>query len=148
VLFRNIVDQLHNNNRFAHAGAAEHADFTTLDEGHQEVDNFNTGFQLFRFGGLIHQGRGRAVNGISHITHNRSFAVNGFSQNVDEAPQGGPANRSADGSPGVHCFHAADQTVRGTHGHRADRVVAQVLGNFQGKVKLPSKHVFFVACNF
>src|SRR5690606_24988653 len=58
-----VVDQLHDQNRLANAGAAEEADLTALGVRREEVNNLNTGHQNFRFRGLIREIRGRRVDG-------------------------------------------------------------------------------------
>jgi len=41
MLHGNVVDHLHHDHGFAHAGPAEHTHFAATGKGHQEVDNLN-----------------------------------------------------------------------------------------------------------
>ena len=52
VLLGNVVDQLHDQHRLAHAGAAEQADLAALGIGGDQVDDLDAGFQDLG-GGLL-----------------------------------------------------------------------------------------------
>ena len=47
MLLGNVIDQFHDENRLAHASAAEQADFTALGIGSNQVNHFNARFQDF-----------------------------------------------------------------------------------------------------
>ena len=47
VLLRDVVDELHQGDRLADAGAAEQADLAALGDRHDQVDNLDTRFQQF-----------------------------------------------------------------------------------------------------
>ncbi len=63
-----VVDELHNDDRLAHAGAAEEADLAALEEGLDEVDDLDAGLEHLLVGGLLVKERSGAVNG-----HAQSF---------------------------------------------------------------------------
>src|SRR5262249_20160378 len=53
VLHRDVVNQFLNENGLADAGAAEEADLAALQEGLNEVDNFDAGLEHLERGGLL-----------------------------------------------------------------------------------------------
>jgi hypothetical protein len=61
VLLRHVVDQLGDENRLAHAGAAEQADFTTARIRLQQVDNFDAGFKRLDGRAKVFKARRRAM---------------------------------------------------------------------------------------
>ncbi len=63
VQFGNVVDQLHDDDGLAHAGAAEGADFAAFKKGTNQINDLDAGGQDLGRGGLIDQGRGGAMNG-------------------------------------------------------------------------------------
>ena len=54
-----VVDQFHDDDGLADAGAAERADFAALQERADEVNDLDAGGQNLRRGGLVHE-RGAA----------------------------------------------------------------------------------------
>ena len=60
--FRNIVDQLHDDDRLANARTAEQADLAAFRVRGQQIDNLDAGDQLFGFRRLINKFRGAPVN--------------------------------------------------------------------------------------
>ena len=63
VLQRDVVDELHDDDRLAHAGAAEQADLAALQEGLDQVDDLHAGLEHLHLRGLLVEGGRRAVNG-------------------------------------------------------------------------------------
>jgi hypothetical protein len=55
MMHRDVVDELLNQNRFADAGAAEKADFSTLQKRLDQVNYFDAGLEHLQSGGLIRQ---------------------------------------------------------------------------------------------
>ena len=55
VHLRDVIDQLHDDDGLANAGAAEGADFAALGEGTDQVDDFDAGFKHLRLGVLVDQ---------------------------------------------------------------------------------------------
>ena len=53
VLHGDVANQLHKGYRLAHAGTAEQADFSTPDDGHDQVNHLDAGFQNLVAAGLI-----------------------------------------------------------------------------------------------
>ena len=58
-----VVDQLHDQNGLADAGAAEQADLAALGVRRQQVDDLDAGDEDLRFRRLIREGRRRLVDG-------------------------------------------------------------------------------------
>ena len=59
---RNIVDQFHDQNGLAHAGATEQADLAALGIWGQQVDDLDAGHENFGFRRLVDQLRGILVD--------------------------------------------------------------------------------------
>ena len=57
-----VVDQFHDDDGLADAGAAERADFAALQERADQVNDLDAGGQNLRRGGLVHQRRRGAMN--------------------------------------------------------------------------------------
>jgi hypothetical protein len=58
VQLRDVIDQLHDDDGLADAGATERSDLTTLQEGADQIDDLDAGGQDLRAGRLVNQ-RGR-----------------------------------------------------------------------------------------
>ena len=130
-----VMDQLHNNNGFAYAGAAEQTDFTAHCIRSDQVYDFNAGFQNFSRCCLLVEGRSRSVDGPVICCFNRSIVmVNGLAEHVEDTTQYAGAYGYADRSAGIYCFHAANQTIGGAHSNGTNYIVADVLHNFSGQV--------------
>src|SRR5262249_27262663 len=48
-----VVDELHDDDGFAHAGAAKQSDFSTFQERLDQVDDLDAGLKHLRLGGLL-----------------------------------------------------------------------------------------------
>jgi hypothetical protein len=59
-----VVDQFHDYDCLAHAGAAERPDFSTLEEWTDQINYLNTGAKHLRRGGLVDKRRRLAMDGI------------------------------------------------------------------------------------
>ena len=57
-----VVDQFHDDDRLAHAGAAERADLAALQEGADQINDFDAGGEHLRRGRLVHEWGRRAVD--------------------------------------------------------------------------------------
>ena len=75
VLLGDVADELLDDDRLAHAGAAEDADLAALGEGRDEVDDLEAGLEdLGRGGLLLERGRG-AVDGVALLGVDRALVV-------------------------------------------------------------------------
>ena len=133
VLLGDVADELLDDDRLAHAGAAEDADLAALGEGCDEVDDLDAGLEDLDRGGLVLERRRLTVDGIADLGLDRALAVDGLAQDVEHATQGRRAPRAREmGAAGVDGLEAAGEAVGGGHGHRAHPVVAQVLLHLAG----------------
>ncbi|OIQ73067.1 hypothetical protein GALL_452970 [mine drainage metagenome] len=82
VHFGDVVDQFHDQNRLAHACAAEEADLATFGVGCQQVDNLDAGHEDFRAGRLFSERRGRAVDRAGFGRVDRALFVNRLADDV------------------------------------------------------------------
>ena len=128
-----VVDQLHDQDGFAHTGAAEQTDFSTLGIGCQQVHNLNPRHQNFRIGGLVLKIGGFAVNAPAGLALNSLALVNGVAQHVKNTAQGFFAHGHSNGGPAVHNVLTTGQTVGYIHGQTADFTVTQMLRNLQNQ---------------
>ena len=62
VLLGDVIDQLHDGDGLAHAGAAEQSDLAAARVGADEVEDLDAGFEDFDFGRLIGKGRRVAMD--------------------------------------------------------------------------------------
>jgi hypothetical protein len=131
VVERDVIDELHDDDRLADAGAAEETDLAALAVRLQEIDDFNAGLEHFSLRVLIFQARRRSVDGVGFLRLDRTLFIDRLTQHVDQPSQGlttdGNRNR---GSRVLH-IHAASQTVRRRHRDAADAVFTKVRRNFE-----------------
>lgn len=94
-----VVDQFHDQNRLAHASAAEQADFAALGVGGQQVDDLDAGDQNFRLGRLFRKLGRVLVDGAFFVGFDRALFVDRLAGDVQDAAQGGVATGTEIGSP-------------------------------------------------
>ena len=78
VLHRDVVDQLLNQHRLAHARAAEQSDLAALQVGLDQVHDLDARLEHFERGGLIFERRRRAMNRVALVGFHRSQTVHGL----------------------------------------------------------------------
>ncbi len=127
MLHRDIVNQLHNDNGLSDAGSAEEANLAALQIGLDEVHHLNSGLEHIQRGGLILEGRRRAMNLVVRIGRDGAQLIHGLAKDVHDAAKRGPAHRDGNSHAQVIRFHAANHSFDGLHGHRADASFAEVL---------------------
>jgi len=112
VLLGDVVDELHDEDGLADAGAAEEADLAALGIGGQKINDLDAGFEKLRNAGLFLIARGGSVDG-----HGRGLdgaeVVDGIPEHVDDAAQHLLAHGDADARAGVCDGHAAAEAVGG-----------------------------------
>ena len=128
------VDQLLDQNRLAHARAAEQADLAALGERAQEVDDLDAGFEHFGHWLLIFEVRAGPVNRPGLFRLDVPLAVDRFAEHVEQPSQAGLADRNRNRCARVLDGHAADQTVGRRHRDTTHDLVTQVLSDFQRQV--------------
>jgi hypothetical protein len=130
VRLRDVVDQFHDENGLAHAGAAEQADLAALRVRGQKVDDLDAGDQDFGFGGLFDEFRSFLVDGALGVMRNGPASSTGSPITFMMRPRV-PSPTGTDRLAGVNDFLTANQTLGGIHRDGTNRVFAQVLSNFQ-----------------
>jgi len=125
------ANQLHDDHGLAHPGAAKDTRLAAFREGRNQVDHFYAGLEDFYPGGLLGEGRRRAVDGQALVAFNRTLAINSFSQHIEHPPQRHRTHGNFDGRSGRVGSPSALQTIRGVHRHGADDIIAHVLFNFK-----------------
>ena len=102
-----------------------------FEEGADQVNHLDAGGQHLGGSGLVHQRRGRAVDGIALLRHHRAAFVHGVADDVEDAAHGGLADGHGNGRPGVENFVSAFEALGGAHADGADPVVAEMLLDFE-----------------
>jgi len=127
VLAGHVVDQFHDDDGLAHAGAAEQAHLAALHEGGQQVDDLDAGFENFGGGLLLGQRRRVAVYRQEFLGIDRAAVVLGLAQHVHQAAQAGVADGHLQRRAGVFGLQALAEPRRRTQRDGAHGVVAQML---------------------
>ncbi len=128
---RDVVDQFHDDDGLANAGAAEQTDFAAFRIRRQQVDDLDAGNELLGFGRLVDEGRRVAVNRQFRRCLNRSAFVDRFADDVEDAAERLRSHRHHDRRTGIADFLAANETFGRVHRDAADGVLAEMLGHFQ-----------------
>ena len=137
VQFGDVVDQFHDDDGLADAGAAERADLAALQEGTDQIDDLDAGGEHLRGGGLIHERRRRAMDGIIFVRLDRPAFVHRVAGHVEHAAHDAFADGHGDGRAGIDDFVAALEAFGAGHGDGADPVVAEVLLHFERQLGWP-----------
>ena len=134
VLLGDVVDQLLDDDRLAHAGAAEEADLAALQEWPDQVDDLDAGLEHLFAGGLLVEGGGGAVDRHGLVGVDRTKLVDRLADHVEDAAQRRAAHRHGDGAAGIDGLHAADHALGRLHGDGADAAFAEVLLHLEDDV--------------
>jgi peptide chain release factor 1 len=126
-----VVDQLHDDDGLAHAGAAEQADLAALGVGREQIDHLDARHQHLRLGGLVRELGRRAVDREELLRLDRPALVHRLADDVDDAAQRLGAHRHGDRPARVGDRLAAHQPLGRVHGDGAHGVLAQMLRHFQ-----------------
>ena len=128
VLLGEVVDELLDQHRLAHAGAAEQADLAALGVGREQVDHLDPG--------LEHLGRRREVLDARRLLVDAApgrvlrqilAEVDRLAEQVEDAAERGLADGHRDRRARVHDLEAAGEAVGRVHRDGAHAVVAEVL---------------------
>src|SRR5947207_11951474 len=112
VFGRNIVDKFLNDDGLSYSRTSEQTNFSALQIWLDQIDNLDSSLEHFKICILVNKRRSRLVNGITPLCFDRSQLVDGFSNHVNDAPQGGFADRNGYRSPGVFSRHTAHHPFR------------------------------------
>ena len=106
-----VVDQFLDENGLADAGAAEQADLAALGIGGQKVDDLDAGDQDRRVGRLVDELGCLGMDRRTQFGGDRAALVDRLADDVQDATEGGRADRNRDLRAGVGDFLAAGQSV-------------------------------------
>jgi hypothetical protein len=128
VALGDVVDQLHDDDGLADAGAAERAGLAALGEGADEVDDLDAGLEDLRLGVLVDQrGAGRWIGYACRTSPGRGSST-GSPVTLKMRPRTPFADRDGDRGAGVGDGHAALEALGRGHGDGArDPAGAEVL---------------------
>jgi hypothetical protein len=130
VLLGDVADELLDDHRLAHAGAAEDADLAALGEWRDEIDDLHARLEDLGLGGLVVEARGLAMDRVARVRVDRALPIDRVAEDVENAPERGRPDRDADRAARRACLGAARDAVGRRHRHRAHPVVAEVLLHF------------------
>lgn len=114
VVRRDVVDQLHDHDRLAHARAAEQTDLAALGVRGQQIDDLDARGQDLLGLALLHEGGRGAVDGELLLRLHNARVVHGVPDHVHDASQALGADGDRDGGARVHDLLAAHHALRGT----------------------------------
>src|SRR5690606_18342019 len=109
----------------AHARTTEQTHLTAFSERADQVDHLNTGLEQLNGRRQLVERRCILVNGASFFGLNGTALVNGATQHVHNATQGGYDNRHRNGDTSFHHGHATAKPVGRDHGNSAHHTVNQ-----------------------
>ena len=140
VRLRDVVDELHDEDRLADAGAAEEADLAALAVGGEQVDDLDARLEDLDLRRLLDELR-RARGGWACASWSCTGGPSstGSPMTLRMRPEALGADGHRDGAAGVADGHAADQAVGRVHGDGADGVLAEVLRDLEGEVVLGAR---------
>ncbi len=136
VLGGDVADQFHDDNGFSDAGSAEEADLPPLLIRGQKINDLDAGLKNLLFCGLFDERRRWTVNRVAFFELDRPHLIHRFAQDIQHPSQNSAPYRDRNSRPRVRDRHSPAQSIGGTHGHRANGLVPQMLGDFQGDVNI------------
>ena len=140
VLRRDVVDELHDEDRLADACTAEEARLAALGVRSDEVDDLDARLEDLRARLLLVELRSRAMDRPGLLVADRSrVVVNRLTEYVEDAAEAFRADRDHDRVARVDCFHAARQTVRRAHGDAARDAIAKMLHDLDDEVDVNAR---------
>ena len=125
---RDVVDQLHDDDRLSDAGAAEESDLSALHERSDQIDDLDSSLEDFGLGLEVRElGGGTVDRPALDAVRNRRTVVDRVAEHVENSSERSLADWNRDRAAGVLDFHPADDGVGRRHRHRAHLVAADVL---------------------
>ena len=131
--FRDVVDELHDQNSLADTGAAKQADLAALGVRREKVDDLDACHQNLGFRRLVDIFWCRAVDRIFLGRLDRLAFVNRLADDVQDAAKGLRSDRNGDRGTCVGGVRAANQTFGRVHGDGPYRGLAKMLGHLENK---------------
>ena len=131
-----VVDELHDDDRLAHAGATEGTDLSSLDEGADEIDDLDARLENVGLGILFEECRGLPVDGAGFLVSARPEVVDRIARYVEDPAEDLLPYGYGNGGARIDDFGPPHQSLGGRHGHGPYPVVSQVLLRFQDELLL------------
>ena len=136
--FGDVVDQFHDDDGLAHAGAAERADLAALQEGADQINDFDAGGKHLRGGRLVHERRRRAVDRIALLRLDRPALVHRVAGDIEHPAHDAFADGHGDRPAAIGDLQAALESLGAGHGDGADPVIPEMLLHFERQLDGPS----------
>src|SRR5205823_1603630 len=108
--FRDVIDQLENDDGLAHAGAAERADFSAFSERADQIDDLDSGLENRRAGVLVGEFRRLAVDRVALREGDRAAVIDRIAGDIKDSAESPLAYRDRDRPAGVIDRHSTLQT--------------------------------------
>ena len=126
-----IVDEFHDQNRFADPGAAEEPDLAAFRVRRQKIDDLNAGHQDLRLGRLFGIGGRGLMDRAPRRGFERTQFVHRLADDIDDAAKARLAYRHRDWASGIPDRLAADKAFGNVHRDAAHRIFAKMLRDFK-----------------
>src|SRR5262249_12360819 len=130
----NIMNELHDHDRLADSGAAERAYLAALEEGANQVDDFDTSWKNLRRCGLFDQRWRKPVDRIIFLRLNRPALVYRISRNIKHPAHDTVPDGHAYWTTAIRNVEAAFETLRPGHGDCPDQLVSKMLLYFKCQI--------------
>src|SRR5207237_2301418 len=128
-----VVDQLHDDDGLADAGAAEESDLSTLHERRDQIDDLDARLEHLGLGLEVGElGRGSVDRPPLDISRNRRTVVDWVPEHVENSTQRGLSDRNRDRTASVLDVHAANNGIGRRHRPCTTLVTAEVLLHSNG----------------
>src|SRR5262249_31777877 len=133
-LLSDIVDQLHDDDGFADAGAAEQADLAATKVGLQQIDHLDARLEHLETRGLFFKRRRLAVNRVILLGGNRTHLVHRFADHVEYAAESFGTYGNLHRMPKTDRVHSAHQPFGGLQCDRPYTAFTNMLLGFTNDV--------------
>src|SRR5688572_21252588 len=109
--FRNVVDQLHDQNRLANARTAEQPDLSTTKKWLNKIDDLDAGLEHFKFRRLLIESGSMAMDRVTRIGHKLAQFINRIPDYVHYPSQCWAPDRDRDRASEIRHFHSSDHSL-------------------------------------
>ena len=131
--FRDIVDQLHDQNGLANTGPTEQPNLTAFCVRAEKINNFDPGDEHLSFRGLFHERWRFLVDCAAFGVGHGSGIIYRLANHVHDAAKRSLTHRHGNRFAGIGYLLATDQPLRGVHRDGTYRVLAEVLCYLQNQ---------------
>ncbi len=139
----NTSDHLGQNHGLAQTSTSEEPGLTTADEGSQQVNNLDPGFENFRLGRQILEQWRLTMDRPAFFVRNIATTVDRFAQNVEHSPQSSLAHGKRQRLAGIDNRHATTHAVCAAQSNAANSTSTKMLLNFAGHLYVVALDRFF-----